>query len=214
MAIKPCHDDEINTGMRSVLSNPVVYNFFGRLMGLQDKYRLYVEEFIKPFPGIKILDIGCGTAAILNFLPSDVDYIGYDVNFKYIEYAKKKYERRAKFYNERVADMQFSHLEMFDVVMADGLMHHLPENEAEELFRIGYQQLKNNGFMLTIDPAFTNGQKLFDKFITSMDRGQHVKYAEEYKNIAQSVFSKVEVREVKGIGIFSLTCCILKCWKE
>jgi SAM-dependent methyltransferase len=214
MTTRPCLNDEINTGVRSVLSNPAIYHFFGRIMGLQDKYRMYVEAFIKPFPGIKILDIGCGTATILKFLPIDIDYTGYDINSEYIKYAKKKYGHMAKFYNQRVNDMTFSNSDKFDVVMADGLMHHLDDVEAINLFQIGYQQLQNKGFMLTIDPAFIHGQKSIDRLITSMDRGQHVKYPEGYKNLAQSIFTKIEAHVVKGIGFFSLTGCILKCWKE
>ena len=52
-----------------------------------------------------VLDIGCGTAAILNFLPSNVAYTGYDINSAYINYAIKNYGQRAIFYNERVNEM-------------------------------------------------------------------------------------------------------------
>jgi len=206
--------DEIHKGLRSVLSHPALYILFGRLMGLSEKYRMYITDFIKPFSGMRILDIGCGPAAILNFLPLEVDYTGYDLNPSYISYAKKRYGHRATFFNQRVSDMTLLDTRPFDVILADGLLHHLSETEAINLFSIGRRVLKPDGFMLTVDPAFDENQKLMDKWITSTDRGQHVRYPEGYRKIAESVFSIVEVHVVKDIGTFSLTGCILKCRKE
>ena len=214
MTTQPSNKDEVNNGLRSVLKRPVIYNLFGRMMGLQSKYRMYVDEFIKPYPNMKILDIGCGTANILDFLPMNIDYTGYDVNTDYIKYTKKKYGYRAAFYNQRVNEMTLNNSEPFNVVLADSLLHHLNDCEAKNLFDIGYRVLKNNGFMLTIDPTFIENQKPIDKYITSTDRGQHVRYPDDYKKIAESIFSKINVHTVSGIGPFSLTGCILKCWKD
>jgi ubiquinone/menaquinone biosynthesis C-methylase UbiE len=214
MTNQPSNKDEVNKGLRSVLKRPVLYNLFGRIMGMQAKHRMYIDKFIKPYPNMRILDIGCGTSAILDFLPMNIDYSGYDVNTDYIKYAKKKYGYRAVFYNQRVNDMTLNNSEPFDVVLADALLHHLNDCEAKNLFDIGYRALKNNGFMLTIDPTFIANQKPMDKFIAATDRGQHVRYPNEYKKIAQSTFPQINVHTVPGIGTFSLTGCILKCWKE
>jgi SAM-dependent methyltransferase len=214
MSAKPNKYDETNHGLCSVLSHPVLYLLFGRLMGLSEKYQMYINRFIKPFPGMSLLDIGCGPAAILNFLPPDVDYTGYDINFSYIAYAKKKYGHRAAFYNQRVSGMTLADSMPFDVVLADGLLHHLSEMEAKDLFRIGRMVLKPDGFMLTIDPAFVENQNPLDRWITETDRGRHVRYPEEYKKMAESCFSVVEAHVIKKVGTFSLTGCILKCCKE
>lgn len=214
MLRNPSHNDEINNGFRAALSHPALYILFGRLMGLSQKYRTYVDRFIQPYPGIRILDIGCGPAPVLKFLPLDVDYTGYDVNPSYIAHAKKKYGHRAAFHNQRVSDMTLADPMSFDIVLADGLLHHLSETEAGNLFRIGSRVLKSEGFMLTVDPAFVENQKPIDKWITATDRGQHVRYPEQYKKMAESCFPEVKAHVVKGIGTFSLTGCILKCRKE
>lgn len=214
MRDKLIHYDEINNGLRSLLTNPGLYVLFGRLMGFSEKYRMYIDRFIKPLPGIRMLDIGCGPATILNFLPFDVNYFGYDINPFYIAYAKKKYGHRGTFHNQRVSEMILDHSEPFDVVLADGLLHHLNDTEAFDLFRIAKKTLKPDGFMVTVDPAIVDNQKLIDKLITSTDRGQHIRYPEGYKIIAESTFSVVEEYVVRKIGIFSLTGCLLKCRKE
>jgi ubiquinone/menaquinone biosynthesis C-methylase UbiE len=214
MKNRSCNNDEINKGLRSVLSNPVIYHFFGKIIGLHDKYRMYVKNFIKPFPGMKILDIGCGTAAILRYLPSTIEYTGYDINSDYINYAQKKFGQRAKFYNKRVNDMSMSDSDLFDVVIADGLVHHLNDDEAIDLFHIGYNALKDGGFMLTIDPTFVHKQLFIDRFLTSIDRGQHVRKPNEYIKIAESIYSRTELYIINDVSRIPLTGCILKCWKD
>jgi cyclopropane fatty-acyl-phospholipid synthase-like methyltransferase len=42
-----------------------------------------VRDLIHPFPGMRILDLGCGPAQILSFLPDDVTYVGYDMSAEY-----------------------------------------------------------------------------------------------------------------------------------
>jgi cyclopropane fatty-acyl-phospholipid synthase-like methyltransferase len=214
MPTNPSHNDEINHGLRAALSHPALYILFGRMMGLSEKYRMYISRFIKPFPGMRILDIGCGPAAILNFLPVDVDYTGYDVNPSYIAYAKRKFRHRAVFYNQAVSNMTLTDPRLFDVVLADGLCHHLNDTEAANVFEIGHMNLKNNGFMLTIDPVFTKNQSKISKLITQFDRGQHVRYGEEYKQIASSYFSKIHTHIFDHVGRLPLIGCILKCMKD
>ena len=73
--------------LRSLLSFPQIFNFYLLLIGFNTLRRKFVNEFIKPFPGATILDIGCGTASILDFLPDNVSYTGFDMNQRYISYA-------------------------------------------------------------------------------------------------------------------------------
>ena len=58
--------------LRAVLSSPVVFDVFQNLVGADGFRRKYVREFIHPAPGARILDIGCGTGAILTYLPEEI----------------------------------------------------------------------------------------------------------------------------------------------
>jgi len=214
MFSKPSNTDEINKGLRSVLTRPVMYTLFGRFMGLSKKYKMYVEQYIKPFPGMRIIDIGCGTAEILNSMPIEIDYTGFDINTEYINYAKKKYGNRAKFYNQRVNEMTMVDAKPFDAVIADGLLHHLNDNEAKKFFKIAHNSLNKNGFVLTIDPTFCKKQNRLDRFLTSLDRGQHIRQPDEYLRIAQSNFTLIKTYVVNGVSNLPLTGCLLKCLKE
>lgn len=72
-----------------LLSGPKVFNFFNWLVERKNSIPTLVKEYIQPKPESNILDIGCGTGYIVKYL-GNVNYDGYDMSEKYIEYAKKK----------------------------------------------------------------------------------------------------------------------------
>ena len=61
------------TGLRAVLSNAAVYQGFQDLVGVRRFQRRLIEEFVAPSPGSRLLDIGCGTGALLHALPESVE---------------------------------------------------------------------------------------------------------------------------------------------
>ena len=89
---------QITRGLRQVLSIPSVYNLFQRFMGAHRGRLELVKNHIRPYSGMRILDIGCGTAEILKYLPDDVEYFGYDVSGKYIAAANTRFGQRGVFY--------------------------------------------------------------------------------------------------------------------
>jgi ubiquinone/menaquinone biosynthesis C-methylase UbiE len=88
---------QITTGIRSILSRPTVYDAFQRLMGAQRRRRELATDYIRAQTGDSVLDIGCGTAEILNFLPS-VEYFGFDVSKQYIDAAHHRFGQRGHFF--------------------------------------------------------------------------------------------------------------------
>lgn len=206
--------DQVDTGLRSILSHPIIYKTFQRIIGIDRTFNILVNEIIRPVAGNRMLDIGCGDAYLLNFLPKEILYVGYDLNPAYIDYARKEYGDRGLFINERVSEMVVQDQEPFDIILAVGLLHHLSDQEGEDLFRVGYNCLKPGGLMFTADNCYFKGQSLIARFISSKDRGQHVRYPEGYRKIALPVFKNVEVIIKHNMGRIPQTICILKCTKE
>ena len=56
---------QISTGVRAILSIPAVYSLLQKIMGAHKGRQILVRNYIQPYSGMKILDIGCGTADIL-----------------------------------------------------------------------------------------------------------------------------------------------------
>ena len=132
--------------LKSLLDQPVIYKLFSALVGAQYSISTLVNQYVRPAAGDRILDIGCGPGKILDHLPQ-VDYFGFDFSPSYIESATRRYGHRGQFFCQRVSEAQvfLEQPESFDIVLAIGVLHHLDDAEAMQLFEIARRALKKDG---------------------------------------------------------------------
>jgi SAM-dependent methyltransferase len=176
--------------MRQILSIPSIYRLFTQLVG--GAYRKqYLRDYVRPQNGERVLDIGCGPGDILAHMP-EVDYCGLDLDPRYIEAAKKRFGTRGKFLCQRAGDVVCEQPGTFDLVMANGLIHHLSDEEASHTFAVARQLLKPNGRLVTFDNGYVPEQSRLARWIISRDRGQFVRTPEKYRSLAGAAFGKVE----------------------
>lgn len=126
--------------IRSVLAFPATYRLFSNIVGGHAR-SLYVEKYVRPRDGDKILDIGCGPGDILEYMPS-VEYLGFDMNQKYIEKATKRFGNRGTFVCKKLSRELSEELSAFDIILATGILHHLDNDEAIQLFELALSTLK------------------------------------------------------------------------
>ena len=183
---------QVTTGMRSVLSHPRVYDAFQRIMGAKRGRAWVVREFIKPTPGMRILDLGCGTAEILGALPPDVTYVGYDMSPAYIAAAQRRFGSRGSFHCRALEHTEAASLQQFDLVMGIGVLHHLDDATAHHFMCIARAALRPGGRIYTLDPCLVDGQNAIARFLISRDRGQHVRDPEGYLALLQGLDLRVD----------------------
>ncbi len=172
---------QVTTGIRSILSHPFVYVTFQKVMGATSGRSRVVRDYVRPFPGMRILDLGCGPAEILNSMPKDIAYVGYDMSADYIASARKKFADRGTFHCRLLEEAEVATLEPFDLVMGVGVLHHLDDTIARQFMTIAKAALKPGGRIYTIDPCLAPGQNPIARFIIARDRGQHVRDASGYR---------------------------------
>jgi SAM-dependent methyltransferase len=177
-------------GIRSILSLPTVYDRVTDLIGARRSRRILADRFIRALEGDRILDIGCGTAEILDYLPA-VEYLGFDSNPAYIEAARARYGSRGRFVSGTVSDTDLGEYGTFDVVLAIGVLHHLTDDEARKLFDTARNALRPGGRLVTFDGCYKPGQNPLARFILRSDRGQNVRYEEAYMALAGQSFGEV-----------------------
>jgi SAM-dependent methyltransferase len=175
---------------RSVLDSPLGYRAWSRLLGVRRYSQVLVREHIRPESTDRVLDIGCGPGTIAPFLPT-TDYVGFDASPEYIKLAQKRYPGR-HFVCERVSRYTLAQHGYFDIVLAFGILHHLDDEEAVQLFRIACDALKPGGRLVTNDGVWTSNQSGVAKYLLARDRGQFVRTAEQYMTLASQVFSTVK----------------------
>src|SRR5271166_5133201 len=201
---------QIDTGLRGVLSHPLVYESFQRAIGARSFRRTFVREYLRPAAGDRVLDVGCGPAHMLEFL-SDVEYVGVDLSPAYIQYAKRAFGGHGKFLVADATSLESHQVEPFDLVTAVGLLHHLSDEGAIQLLRGLRARLSGPGSRLvTIDGCYVGGQSKIAAFLLSKDRGRHVRSPEGYALLAQLVFSKVHVSVRHDLLRIPFTFCILE----
>jgi SAM-dependent methyltransferase len=186
------------SGLKRFLSAAPIYQAFQNFVGARRLYRRLVNEHIRPAPGMRVLDIGCGPAEILGELSDDVTYLGFDLSETYIEAARKRWGARGSFHCAPVNEMTVRDLPQVDVVLAVGVLHHLDDGDAERLFTLAASALGPGGRVITYDPCFATNQGALARFLVSRDRGRHVRSPDGYERLARRVFPRVAATVLNG----------------
>ena len=183
---------QVTKGIRSVLSIPLVYETFQRVVGSDRVRRELIDKYVHPRAGLRVLDIGCGPGDLINYLPG-VEYTGLDLSASYIASARRRFGDRGRFYAARVSDLDPAELGQFDVVIAKSLLHHIDEDEALHLFDSASAVLAEGGQLVTLDAAYTPEMSRASHFVVSRDRGQSILTPDGYEALARRAFRDVEV---------------------
>ncbi len=195
--------------LRRVLAIPAAYQLWWNLVGGPALAKVLINEYVRPTAGKRILEIGCGPGTIVGYLPPS-DYLGFDLSPKYIELARKRFPK-ANFVCERVSQFSLAKEESFDLVLAFGIVHHLGDAEARQLFQIAYDALKPGGKLVTIDGVWADGQSRAARLLLARDRGEHIRSEREYVGIASQVFSNIRPSVRHDLLRIPYTHLILEC---
>ncbi len=166
---------QVTTGIRRILSIPFIYDLSQAMFGANRSRRLLVAEHFHISKGQHLVDVGCGTGEILEFLPPDTMYYGFDLDPNYIASARRRYGTRGHFECADITTLPASAIPPCDVVLAIGLLHHLDDDAARDLLSHLAQRLGPGGRMITVDGVWEPGQSRIARAILARDRGQNIR---------------------------------------
>lgn len=200
-----------SNGAYRILESPGVYERFQKLLGAHAARKRFVAEFLRPFSGARLLDMGCGTGSLLDYLPEDVEYHGFDMNPAYISSARLRYGDRGSFSSASVGDGGESFAEAsFDFVVAKSILHHLSDDEAAELLGRASRCLRAGGTFVSSDPVRHDSQPMLARLVISLDRGRAVRSPEAYRRLVEACFEDVEARLVTDMLIIPYSHFIMR----
>jgi SAM-dependent methyltransferase len=173
--------------MISLLSYPSIYLYLQGLIGAKRARRECVRQYISYVPGQRVLDVGCGPGYVIEYLP-ECDYVGFDTDQKYINYARNKYGHSGIFFCQEFCDDALRNMNTFDLVIMNGLLHHLDNNEVIALFKRIKCILRSGGQVVTLDGCYVEGQSSIARRLLGLDRGKYVRDEKTYVSLASEVF--------------------------
>lgn len=198
--------------LKRLLAGARAYSLFENLVGAARARRLFLERYVQPRAGERVLDIGCGPADILAELP-EVDYHGFDLSSGYIDAARRRFGDRGNFHVQVVTRELLKDYAGFDLVLAIGVLHHLSDSVAVDLFAIAKAALNPGGRLVTLDGCFVPWQSPIARRLLKNDRGQFVREEGAYLALARQVFPEARSTVTSGLLRVPYTHCVIECQK-
>jgi SAM-dependent methyltransferase len=202
-----------NSGLERWLEVPFLYNLFQDVIGGNALRRKFIQSHVQAKADDKVIDIGCGPAQILPWLP-DVDYLGLDINRAYIASAKRTHAGKGTFVvGDTKSLWDDSRFRNADIVIGLGILHHLGDDDAAHCIRFAHRALKQTGRFVSLDACWVPNQGFLSRYVMSKDRGRNVRTEQGYRRLAANVFKKVNTWvDTKPMRIPYVTV-VLECQK-
>jgi SAM-dependent methyltransferase len=180
-------------GLSDFLKSPTIYQKYQEAGGFFAARVFSIEQYLCLRRDQCVIDVGCGPGFIVNHLPNGVRYHGFDIDQTYIDYAKANFSTKGSFYCQVFDTERAAILGPADVVMMNGLIHHLDHDAALVTLRAAHRALRRGGTLFTLDGCFRAGQSPIARWLLQHDRGQFVRDKAGYRALLSSIFDNVTI---------------------
>ena len=179
--------------MKQLLKHPAIYQAYQEIGGFFGARVRAIADYLDIRPGARIIDIGCGPGHIVRCLPRGIDYVGLDVDQPSIDFANRRFGDRGRFQMRFFDKAAAAELGPVDIVMMNGVMHHIGDANLAATLACVKDALKPEGVLFTLDGCYVPGQSRIDRWLLDNDRGVHVRDAAGYRALLDKGFGRVEM---------------------
>ena len=179
--------------MKSLLNHPALYQAYQNAGGFFGARVKAIAEYLSLRSGMRVIDIGCGPGYLLRHLPRGIDYIGFDIDQAYIDHARRAFGQLGRFhcrYFDADAAREFAGA---DVVMMNGVLHHISDQELGGILANVRDVLKSEGVLFTLDGCYREGQSRLAKWLLDNDRGDFIRDRDGYDQVLSRTFENVDL---------------------
>jgi ubiquinone/menaquinone biosynthesis C-methylase UbiE len=189
-----------------VSAHPVLFIFFRGLLENDFKaIRALIRRELRVGQGLSTLDLGCGPGAFSDLFDGD-DYVGADLNARYIDHAQKK--RKGTFLQADARQVPLPD-DRFQQVLIFGLLHHLSDDDVRAVLSEARRLLAPGGRMLVVEdiPAVSR-LNLIGHLVHHAENGEHIRPPDEYRRL-YGEHARIEREEILQSGICDYYAAVL-----
>jgi len=184
-------------GLHRLLELSWVYSGFQHLIvrsGAADTLRAEIYPELGERP-LRVLDIGCGPAAFWDRYKDlgQITYVGIEPNRAYVDVARARFPD-VELHAGQVREVRASIDGTFDLVVLEGVLHHIDEETAREALAFGAERLRPGGRLVALDTVLVPRQNPIARMLARLDRGKNVRTLDGYRNLAVGAFPEEQVR--------------------
>jgi SAM-dependent methyltransferase len=135
----------------------------------------------------RILDVGCGPGTNTKHF-RNAQYLGIDINAKYIELARQRYNR--DFLVADVTKYEVASKDTFDFVLINSFLHHIDTGEVDKILSQITQLLAPEGHVHSIEVVLPD-RKGLSYLLARWDRGNFPRPIHEWRSLFTKYFATV-----------------------
>ena len=132
----------------------------------------------------RALDVGCGPGTNTRHFAS-VDYLGIDINERYVGYARSRYGR--DFLAADATEFTVPEGERFDFVLINSFLHHIPDDAVSRLLAHLSSVLSNDGAIHVLELELPEDRSIA-RLLARMDRGDHPRSLGRWRELLAESF--------------------------
>ena len=174
--------------MERILEHPAVYAASQALF-IEEKFAV-IQRHLQHQRIRRILDVGCGPG-INAPLFGDAEYVGIDLNERYLEVARQRY--RGRFIQADVSTADLAWLGTFDTILVNSLLHHLPDEGVRTLLRQLRALLEPTGTIHMLELMWPDRGSVVGLVGAAIDRGRYARRIDAWRQLFEEHFETLSL---------------------
>jgi SAM-dependent methyltransferase len=149
----------------------------------------------------RILDVGCGPGTNAPRF-AQADYVGIDINERYLTIARAKY--RGRFIQADLETAELTTLGTFDTILVNSFLHHLPDEAVRRVLQQLQQRLDPEGTVHMLELVLPDRFSIA-RLMARLDRGRYARQLTAWRELFDAYFEPVAVEPyMLGGGLWSM----------
>jgi SAM-dependent methyltransferase len=135
----------------------------------------------------RVLDVACGPGTNTKHF-ADADYLGIDINERYIQDARRRHDR--KFVAADVRNYVAPPDDRFDFVLVNSFLHHLPTQDIQAILGHLRSLLTRDGHIHMLELVLPEKPSVA-RSLAHWDRGKFARPLQEWQNLFGELFEPI-----------------------